>query len=653
MAFFFSRRKNREPSYLSVTPRRKEDIAPEDIFFDVTSPLEDGPNENKLEIPVNQFVINTFFVSVFAIIAILGFYTAFLNFTKGQEYGAVAEQNARRIYNIGPNRGEILSSDGQVLAASTSAFDVYINPAEVPEEDIKYLSTVFSENIDNFSYDYVYNKIDSARFKKLGSIVLIKNLSKEEVSALSGLLEHPAVYIEEHPIREYPHHNIFSHVIGYTASITENELKDLPEYSISDSIGKKGIEYSLESYLRGEKGLFAKFVSARNDVTKEAILQPIEEGASIQLTIDAELQKASHRILSEALDEYNVESGAVLAMDPRTGAILSMVSLPDFDPNDFAKGLTNNQADVYFNHQEKPLFNRVTAGEYATGSVIKPLIAAAALEENIIDPNKYLFTHGYISIPSVYDPSIVYRFDDWKNHGAVDMREAIAVSSNVYFYTIGGGYEGQKGLGIDKMSKWLSKFGWGTKLGIDFSNESTGRVPTPEWKERIKEERWSIGDTYNTSIGQGDILATPLQVASSISVFANNGVLYKPFAVSKILSGGKALIQQDRGEAIDQGFLSSGTIKVVREGMRNAVTSGSSRYLSQLPVTSAGKTGTAQTSGIIPNAWFAGFAPYEDPEITIVVVLEEGETSNNAVRVAHDILSWYFAEPESSEVLEQ
>ncbi|MDX1535271.1 MAG: penicillin-binding protein 2 [Candidatus Spechtbacterales bacterium] len=651
--FFRRLKRTRKPSDILISGNTK-DITPEDVFFDVSSSLPEGPNENKLELPLNRWVTRIFFSSVFLLIAILGVYTTYLSVDKGEEYSLLAQQNSRRLFNIGPSRGQILSHDGKLLAESYSAFNISVNPSELEEKDVEYLSTAFSDGIDFFSYEYVYNKINSARLKNLGSIVLVKNLDQEEVEELGDIYDHPAVYLEERPIRSYPEGNVFSHIIGYTAAITDEELKDLPEYNLNDNIGKKGIEYSLEDVLKGEKGLFAKFVSSRNDVTKEAILSSGEDGSSLRLTIDADLQEASHRILTDALAEYNVDGGAVIVIDPSTGAIKSMVSLPDFDPNHFAKGLTNKQADVYFNHPAKPLFNRVTAGEYASGSVIKPIIAAAALEEGIIDPNKYLFTYGYITVPSVYDPSIEYRFNDWKNHGAVDMREAIAVSSNVYFYTIGGGYENQDGLGINKITEWLSEFGWGKKLGINFAIENEGRVPTPEWKRSFKGERWTIGDTYNTSIGQGDILSTPLQVVSSISVFANGGTLYRPYVIEEVFSGDNILSKNNQGEVLNSNFLSSRTLSVVRDGMRRAVTSGSSRYLLQLPVTSAGKTGTAQTSGDVPNAWFAGFAPYENPEVAIVVLLEEGETSNNAVRVAHDILDHYFtrgSEEESQESL--
>lgn len=644
MSFFRKLRRSKKPSDLWVSLMPKEDITPEDIFSDASSSLYKNDEEKKLEISINPWTTRFLFFSIYALLIFLAFYTIFISMTRNEEALILAEKNSQRVYEIGHSRGDIISSDGEVLATSSSGFDIILNPTNITKEEIENLSEAFSQSDEEVVYEYLYDRIISAKEKKLGSLIILKNLKREELSGFRYLLDaYEELSINEHSLRVYRQDNVFSHILGYIAPVTEDDLLRLPQYDLLDNIGKKGIEYYFEPHLRGESGLFAKFVSAQGDIIKEEIIRSTEVGDTIKLTVDSKLQKATRDILREALEENKLTSGAAIVMNPNNGRILALVSLPDFNPNHFAYGLTNNQVELYFNNRNNPLFNRVTSGKYATGSVIKPIIASAALEEGIISPNKYLFTQGYIAVPSVYDPSIIYRFNDWKNHGAVNMRDAIAVSSNVYFYTIGGGYKDQEGLGIYKIAEYLEKFNWGSKLGINFSSESIGLVPTPEWKEEVKNENWQIGDTYNVSIGQGDVLATPLQVISSIASFANKGTIYKPYIVEEIYSQDGIVQSYNNGDIINDKFLSQETIQVVREGMRMAVTSGSSQFLSQLPVEVAGKTGTAQTSGKEANAWFTGFAPYNNPEIIVTVILEEGETSNNAVRAAYRIFKEYFA----------
>ena len=641
MSLFNSLKRSKHPSDLWVPLHASSDITPEDVFSDASSPLfEDG--EQKLEVPVNPASTHLFFMGIFAILVFLAGYGVYLNVRYGNEYKALATLNAQRVHDMSAPRGEIMSSDGEVLAYSELGFNLMLDPSKLPEEETEDLSVSLAGYFDRFSSDYFYKIISSAQERNLGSLVIAKNLTESEVSRVRSLLmDYPQLSLEERPQRVYPHGSVYSHLIGYTASITSEEAEKLSGYSLSDNVGKKGVEFYYERFLRGTKGLFAKFVTARGDVVEEKVLQPVKEGSSIHLTLDNKLQTETYQILKDSLREYGITSVAAVVMNPSNGDILAMVSLPDFDPNHFVTGLTEGQAEAYFQDPTSPLINRVALGEYATGSVIKPLIAAAALEEGIISADKVLQTHGYISVPSVYDPSIVYRFNDNKNHGAVDMRGAIAVSSNVYFYTIGGGYESQKGLGIERMARWLKEFGWGTQLGINFGSESSGRVPDPEWKMEVKGERWQIGDTYNASIGQGDILATPLQVAAATSVFANGGTLFRPNIVSGIYSQDGVMQESAKNDIINENFLSQSSVNVVREGMRQAVQTGSSIYFRNLPVTSAGKTGTAQTARK-NNAWFTGFAPYENPEVVVTVLLEEGEGSNNAVRVAYRILDSYF-----------
>lgn len=648
MLFFksiFNRTKKGAFDDFRITLESRNELVPEDIFSDASTQFSHGAQqEKKLEIPIRPAGIFIFFSFIFGSLLLFGSYVSFLILTKGALYSQIARNNSQQVYEINPPRGKIISRDNVILASSETLFTLVVNPSQLAVEDVEVFSQQLTSALGQLSYESVVARIKNAQEKNLGELILMKNVTEQEIVFLTVILkEYPPVTLRENPVRLYPEGNLFSHLIGYTASITEEELISFPDYEISDFIGKGGLEYYFEKWLRGEKGLFAKIVTSRGEVSNEKMLQQSQEGLQLNLSIDSKLQQISYDVLLRALRENNLRGGAVVALDPRSGAILALVSLPDFDPNDFTRGLSTTQADAYFNNTSKPLFNRALAGEYPSASVVKPLIAAAALEEDIIDSRKNIYTEGFISVPSVYDSSIIYTFLDWKNHGWVDMRRALAVSSNVYFYMLGGGYREQEGLGIEKIKEYLIRFGWGRVLGINFGTESGGLVPSPQWKQAAKSEEWTIGDTYNTSIGQGDILVTPLQVAASTAVFANEGTLYKPYVVESI-SLGYQDVKKYEPIVLNNDFISSSTAKVVREGMREAVVSGSSIYLSQLPQPVAGKTGSAQAPGGEPHAWFSGFGPYSNPSIVVTVLLEHGENSSNAVHAAHDIFDYYFNE---------
>jgi penicillin-binding protein 2 len=281
---------------------------------------------------------------------------------------------------------------------------------------------------------------------------------------------------------------------------------------------------------------------------------------------------------------------------------------------------------------------RALSGTYPSGSTIKPMIAAAALEEGIINQNTTFLSTGGI----YYDK---WFFPDWKagGHGLTNVRRALAESINTFFYIIGGGYKDFNGLGVEKMKKYVELFGLGNKLGIDLPSEAPGLIPDQEWKEKVKKEEWYIGDTYHFAIGQGDVLVTPLQMAFATSVFANGGTLYSPHVVKEIISdvSGPTFVKP---QVIRENFIDKKNIEIVRQGLRQAVTSGSATKLQNLKVSSAGKTGTAEgATGRPPHAWFTGFAPYFDSEIVITVLVEEGgEGSGIAQDVSFEFLNWYF-----------
>lgn len=268
-------------------------------------------------------------------------------------------------------------------------------------------------------------------------------------------------------------------------------------------------------------------------------------------------------------------------------------------------------------------------------------MAAAALEEGVITEKTSFLSSGGLRIGQWF-------FPDWKagGHGTTNVKKAIAESVNTFFYIIGGGFQDFIGLGIERIVKYEKMFGLGAQTGVDLPGEASGFLPSKEWKERVKNESWYIGDTYHASIGQGDVTATPLQIAVFTSFFANGGKIYRPHFVKEILDSKDNLVKEIKEDPIKEGFISDYNVKVVREGMRQTVTAGSARSLSLLPVEVAGKTGTAQwSSKKDPHAWFIGFAPYNDPQISFTILVEEGkEGSSVAVPIARQFLEWYFGE---------
>ncbi|MBU4466837.1 hypothetical protein KKF47_02130, partial [Patescibacteria group bacterium] len=468
-------------------------------------------------------------------------------------------------------------------------------------------------------------------------------LLKTEINNLIGF------QIEENTVRDYLDGSFFSQVLGYTGRINPDEFNQLKEkdYFISDYLGKQGLEKSYEEILRGKPGIFETQKDATGKKIEEGITREPEAGQSLILWLDADLQKKLQEELSAISQSVGTRKAAAVAMDPKTGGILAMVSLPSFDNNIFSQNLSQEAFAKIINDPAKPLFNRAISGNYASGSVIKPLTAAAALQERIISPEKQILDIGYIEIKNKYDPEISYIFRGLKPNGWVDLRKAIAVSSNIYFYTIGGGYKDQAGLGSVKIKNYLNLFGWGEKTNIDLPQETNGLIPNRLWKEETLGESWYSGDTYNLSIGQGFLQVSPLQITAAFVAIANNGSLFRPQLVKEIVSGSPdsfTSIQKNEPVLTRNLPIDPENLQVVREGMRQGVTYGSSVLLNGLPVKAAAKTGTAQTSkNNLYTNWVTVFAPYDDPEIVLTIMIEDVPGVRSAtLLVANEVLRWYF-----------
>lgn len=610
-------------------------------------------------------------------ILVLAGRTAWLQVVRGSHYSGLAEGNRLRIENIEPRRGIIYDKNDTPLVSNTANFVLFLRPIDLPQDELdrdellRYLSRVIDglPEVSSDSSDAALNLVvdgpsfplmkDALAKVKLHSLEAYQPLfikdNIEYDKAMRLILERDAlsgVIVETKIRRKYAYTasktdgdsselSSLAHILGYTGKITDEALKRLgPQYSLIDYVGKTGLEYSWEKELKGLNGSKNIEVDALGRRKKIISEQAPVAGYNLRLSLDLDLQKQAEIITKAWLEKTKTHRASVIVMNPNNGQIMALISLPAYDNNLFAQGISQEDYDKFLNNENNPLFNRAISGEMPSGSTIKPVIAAAALQENIITENTSFLSNGGLRIGQWF-------FPDWKagGHGMTNVRKALAESVNTFFYYVGGGYQDFIGLGLDNLVKYMHLFGLGEKTGVDLPGEASGFVPTKEWKEETKNETWYIGDTYHISIGQGDVLTTPLQVANFTATVANGGTLYKPTLVSSLLDEKNQLVGDIEPSVIRQNFIDAYNLQVVREGMRQAVTAGSARSLGVLPVTSAGKTGTAQWSSKKANhAWFTGFAPYENPEIVITVLVEEGgEGSVVGVSVAREIMQWYFA----------
>jgi penicillin-binding protein 2 len=434
-------------------------------------------------------------------------------------------------------------------------------------------------------------------------------------------------------VRAYNDNPGLAHVLGYVGIGSAGKI-----------IGKDGIEKKYEDILAGTTGVKLVETNSKNEIVSESVIKPPENGKSAKLTIDADLQSSLYSILGSVILERGFGGGAAVVLDIHSGQILALTSWPEYNSQILSRGEPEAVIKEYLENQRHPFVNRAISGLYAPGSVIKPIMALAALEEKIINPDKQILSAGSISLANPFFPDKKNIFYDWKAHGWVDIRRALAVSSNIYFYTIGGGYEDIKGLGIGKIEKYASLFGLGAKTNIDLDKEKEGLIPSPTLKalNNPADPIWRIGDTYNASIGQGDFQITPLQAAVYAAAIASNGQLLQPYLVISDLNFNHEDIFQRSGKAID---IPAEYFQIVKQGMRMAVLEGTAQGLGGLGVNVAAKTGTAELeseANKFINSWLIVFLPYENPRIVFSILLEKGKASNlvGGVYAGRQLLEW-------------
>ena len=617
-----------------------EDLELDEIFFDKHQLTgRDIKWADKLEKPVPRASIRVLSAVIFIFLAVALARSAYFSLIRPDYYLAKAESNyIKEIWDFAP-RGVIYDTRLKPLAQNESVFNLVAIPAELPRDrkvQEKIMATL-SETVglEALELKNILGDIDRFSFRP---VLVLEDLGREELLAVKAKLDDlPGFRLEHNFKRDYFPGGILSHIVGYTGRVSEFDIKENEDYLLTEVIGKDGLEYQYDKNLRGRRGLTLIETKARGGLGRTISSQSSRAGDNLVLFVDADLQEKLTQIMKAALASTGLTKGAAVALDPKSGGVLALQSFPLFDNNIFGGRLKDEDYKTVFTDSNRPLFNRAISGLYPPGSTAKPFLGVAALQESVVDNKTTIIDTGSISVGSQI-------FKGWTALGVVDIYKAIAMSSNIFFYTVGGGYGNIKGLGPEKIDDYFKRFGFASASGIDLPGEAAGLIPGPQWKKQTKKESWFIGDTYNISIGQGDVQVTPLQLAVATAAIANKGVLLKPRLVKSVTDNQGKIISSTQPEIISQNFVKPDALAIIREAMHQTITSGSGRSLSKIPGSAGGKTGTAQTGiGNNTHAWFTVFAPYDDPKIVLTVLVENGgEGSSIAAPIARDVLEWYL-----------
>jgi len=568
----------------------------------------------------------------------------YLQVISGETLRQRSENNRIRVQEIKPLRGLILDAKGRILVDNQPSFDVSIVP-EATKDIRKVLRKLVELSVHSDTDNY-----QKAAFLKTDRpfvpVTLERNIGRDKLAIVeTNSLNLPGVIIDIVPVRKYIYGPVMAHILGYVGEVSNSELEkeSYSQYKSGDIVGKYGIERYLDEYLRGKSG--GEQVEVNVDGRKLKILGKVDPvpGYNIVLTIDADLQKISR-------DAFTGKEGVVAVMNPQDGSILAMVSKPSFDPNLFNRGISEDNWTKLSSDPLSPMQNRAISGQYPPGSTYKLIVAAAALEEGLITKDKTFSCDGTFKMGN-------RTFRCWKKrgHGVVDLHRAIVESCDVYFYNLGDL------LGVDKLAEYSRKFGLGSKTGVILPSERGGLVPTKEWKVRRLKEPWQKGETTSVSIGQGFLLVTPLQLLNAYSTIANGGSLYKPRIVKEIKTATGQMIKEFLPEKKAVLPLSGDNIDILRKALWGVVNEdhGTGRALRRAERDVSGKTGTAQVIRMPDDdedvskekvaykfkdhALFVCFAPYDSPEIAVVVIVEHGGHGGSvAAPVARKIVDWYF-----------
>ncbi len=435
------------------------------------------------------------------------------------------------------------------------------------------------------------------------------------------------------PLRSYINDRGFGLLLGYVSSPA---VDSSGHYWQDAFIGRDGVEKAYNTELTGQNGVHITETDVSGAVQSENVVSQPTPGQNITLSIDAGIEEQMYKSIVAMAENSSFSGGAGVLMDIKTGELLALTSYPEYNSTILSDGADKKTISEYFSDSRKVFLNRALSGLYTPGSIVKPFIGYGALAENVITPSKQIFANGSISVPNPYAPSKPTIFKDHGSFGFVNMQQAIELSSDVYFYEIGGGYQGQQGLGINNIDKYVQSFGIGQKTGIDLGGEKEGIIPSPAWKAKtFNNEPWRVGDTYNTSIGQYGFQVTPIQMVRAVAGIANNGVMPTPHVrLDDTAMNVKTTVIP----------VNADDMQVIREGMRMVVTGGTGRALNLPSVAVAAKSGTAQVGfgNTNTNSWIVGFFPYDNPKYAFAVLMERGPkaASGNATQVMSEVINY-------------
>ncbi len=564
-------------------------------------------------------------------VAFLGLVTRliFLQIISGERYTFLSENNRIRIKRVAGTRGMIFDREGQLLVDSRPSFDLIFVPEDAaePEETLRLLARYLQHGEKEFLATYEEGKNRTA----FDEMVLGRDIDWPTVVAVeTHQVDLPGITLRARPRRSYVDGPMAAHVLGYLGEINQKQLKLLKAqgYALGDEIGQYGLERRWEELLRGKSGGQQVEVDALG--RRIRVLHEVNDvpGYTVHLTLDRQLQETAYEALKG-------KEGTIVALDVNSGAILAMASTPAFDPNVFARGIKTDEWSGLIKDRMRPLSNRATQGQYPPGSTFKIIMSIAGLEEGVIQPESFIQDPGFYTFGN-------RSFRDWKKggHGAVNLHKAIVESCDTYFYQLG------PKLGVDRIAKWARAFGLGEKTGVALDDERSGTIPDTEWKRKRYRQPWFPGETVSVAIGQGYVTVTPLQLANMMAAVANGGKLYRPYVVSKVESVDGATVREFEPELLRTITLKPDTLARVHQALADVVSgAGGTGGAARSPIIAiAGKTGTAQVvemkGGYVKteqlayfnrdHAWFVSYAPVDNPQIAIAVLVEHGGHGGDA-----------------------
>jgi penicillin-binding protein 2 len=574
-------------------------------------------------------------VGLLLVVALLGLQLWNLQIREGPYYRDLSENNRTRSVIMEPARGLIYDRNGVLLANNVPSFTLYVSLEDVTDREglIRQLT-----NLLGLDEALIRKKLMARGSKQLPRKVKDRLTLREATLIESHRLDLPGVMVQVESQRNYPGGTTASHLLGYVGEVSPEQLEK-PEFSElhqGSVVGQYGVEKFFDRLMRGQAGQKSIEVDAIGHEKRTVVMEQPHAGDNLYLTIDVRLQKVAENLLGE-------ESGAIVALDPRTGDVLAMASRPGFDPNVLSRELTPKQWAEIVQDEGRPLNNRASQGQYPPGSVYKVMMAAAALETKTVTPSTTIFCNGGYQFGRRL-------YHDWKagGHGSVDLRHALVQSCDVYFYTVG------QRMGIETMASFAHQFGLGEETGIELPSERIGIVPSEAWKRKAKNEPWLPGETISASIGQGYVNVTPLQMASLIGTVANDGAMFRPRLVQAVMDRATGELQRRPAVLKRTLNLRPGILPVIKEALAGVVKEGTATKAQSALVTIAGKTGTAQMTALrtgpekdIPkkfrdHAWFVAFAPVEAPTIAVAVLGEHmGHGGSASAPLAKELIETY------------